>query len=92
MKGFSISLLVAVILVIAAVAMIYYGFSGNVIGRPPTPEPQQQGCNINDDCFNNENGTLCLIIYKPGNPMTPYCGCIYDNDCTEGVCIENKCT
>jgi hypothetical protein len=85
----SINMLGAVILLIIAVALWWSALSldRQIESEDPVDETI---CRTADDCANNVNGGKCLVIYT--DYVTPFCGCLTSEDCTEGYCgSNNKC-
>jgi len=96
MKGFDIAPVVvgAVILAILAIAFVNNFWTSTTIKKDTeTEEPVDEGCKRDDDCIDNPDGSICLLIY-PGD-FSLFCGCLKNEDCKDkrsGVCgAENKC-
>jgi hypothetical protein len=94
-KGFewSVNLLFAVILGIIAAGMFWAVLSEKPPPQDAEPVKLSGGCNNNENCENNLNGSSCIVIY-PGN-FVPFCGCLSNDDCVNrrsGICdSNNKC-
>lgn len=90
-KGFewSVSLLVAVILGVIAAGIAFSAVQGKT---PPVANEEvteiTEGCNNNDDCENDADGSRCIIIYQEG--FAPFCGCLTSDDCGGGFCGSNN--
>ncbi len=93
MKGQLSIITVAAVVFFVLIVLVFFG---NVSGRFEPPESdvqvQEKACELNDDCLTNPDGTVCLDIYQPGKSLGHFCGCLYDDNCTEGVCIDNICS
>ena len=91
-KGFewSISLMLAVILLVFSVAIFWNAIAGKTTASASPTTIPKQGCDTDTDCLGNPNGLKCLQVW-PGD-INPFCGCISNNDCGVGVCgTNNKC-
>jgi len=96
-KGFewSVNLLVAIILGVVAAGIFWAALAGKTPPTESEPVKLNEGCNNPDDCINNPDGSICLVIY-PGD-FTSFCGCynstLHCLNRRSGICgSNNKCT
>jgi len=85
----SIILVLAVIFGVFSVALFWLAFGGSTPPQVEKPSGPLAPCSGDADCPNNQK---CLQVY-PRN-FTPFCGCLYNEDCDGGnsICTsENSC-
>jgi len=87
MKGFFVELTMSVMIAVMVVAVMYFWFTGTSAAEPPKlPEAPEVDliCESHEDCQGDQ---LCLQETTGAR----FCGCITDEQCDGGFCVNNKC-